>query len=869
MGVSQRGRRGGRGDGGVGGEHKQGGGSLAAVLALLRANPGGHSEETPRVRLANVGQHLLRHGLMPTAGEKGGRKVKLSDWARHHPSLCVWLDRPKSTWWVWEAACGGGGTGQSGGADAPERFGMDFGAEADAEGEGTAAAEAMASIEAPEAPTLAYTLVTTVEAARAARAALTTASLWAMAVVEDLQNGDDVAGVAIVADNVGVYCLPMDLLAAEGVKGTPIWAVDGSGGRTVVVAHNVAALTACLPRPCGDSLVTTTILRDAQVGAELLGGPPFSSLRAVAAQAGVPPGWAPLQAGSDAWAAAAAAAAAQLVVAGGLAAKLITAGRLQEWEAASDGRAAAAVDVDPFQCRGHHPVAFDASRWGSLASPEVLAALGRPAVDTRVTVMGAAADLAVAIALLPARFRYKITPTPAEGAPGGKESTTTVSPAAPLIEANTRSAVAPPCNCGITSMESTTLPTALPADPYDLAADLRDLDLDVGSRPRASLASCPPLYLSDDPADLWTPADAEAFEAAVVAAGDGFGPDDRAGIGGCLHRVSRVPGPSGRGAGTGATLRIGRDVRGVAGQLTDLLGLGASGPCGGGGGDRGWRRPAPPSILLLGRPGCGKTTILRAVAAGLAATNLRVMVVDTSAEVGGASGGTHPALGAARRMIIPPSAADGGGREGKAGLGRTLLRALENHTPDVLVVDEVSAKADMEAVRSAKERKVVVIATAHGDVRSVLANEALRGALGGLITVTLGDSAAANLAAARRQVRAAVGPGGAGGDEGGACTHPSWGGGLHGDTREYDDGDWDAPPHPPAPATDPKTVTQRAGAPLFDYVVELADHDPHRCRIVGNVGAAVDWVLAGGTYAAVERVRHPATGDIFQKRGRY
>ncbi|OSX68973.1 hypothetical protein BU14_2018s0001, partial [Porphyra umbilicalis] len=680
---------------------------LAAVLAILRAAPrrdgGSAGGAPPRVLLASLGGYLKTLRLKPTAA-CGGR-IQLSRWVVAQPALRT--THIGDVTWVEEASAAPAAPATP--APAARVIGVD----AVAAGDGAP----------PPPPT--YIRVTTVAGLDDVAAALAANRTWA--VHADVDNHGKTTAIA-VATSTPDDCFLLDVgqLADALGRGGVSAALFQPGPTVTILAHDAGALAASLVTAVGAAPDAT--LRDVQVAAELLTRTPWSPLAAIAAAVdvgvrGLPVGGGGGGARPPAWGGGATAATpppvavvrALLAVAPALADRLsATPVGVAGWEAASAARSAA---VAAAAAAGTHPpgavaVAFDASRGGSAGSPEVLAALAAPTVDTRVAVVGAAADLAAAARLLPAAYRGKLLRgAPAASSPNG--------------------ATHPSVDAGGADEALVT----------ELGAALRDIDLDIGRRPRASFADAPSVPLSDDPADVLTAPELDAFIASVTEAGDGFGRDDRAGICGALHRVSRIRGRA-PGEVVGATVRVGRHFRCAAGLLTDLLGL-DGGAAVAAGAPR--RRSPPRSVLLLGRPGCGKTSTLRAVAAGLAATDLRVAVVDSSAEVGGATAVAHASLGDARRLLIPESDAGaagggafgggggwvggggGGGRGGKAGLARVLLRALENLTPDVLVVDELSGRADVDAVRAAKERDVAVVATAHGDFRSLLRNEGLRG----------------------------------------------------------------------------------------------------------------------------------------------
>ena len=191
-----------------------------------------------------------------------------------------------------------------------------------------------------------------------------------------------------------------------------------------------------------------------------------------------------------------------------------------------------------------------------------------------------------------------------------------------------------------------------------------------------------------------------------------FGGDNRSGIERTLHRISGIRNRG--GTVIGITCRVGRAVQGSAAVVEDLALSGKS-------------------ILLVGRPGVGKTTVLRELARVLAESGKRVIIVDTSNEIAGDGDIPHPAIGKARRMQVrTPS-------EQHA----VMIEAVENHMPQVIVVDEMGTELEAAAARTIAERGVQLIATAHGNtLENLLMNPTLSDLLGGVQTVTLGDEEA-------------------------------------------------------------------------------------------------------------------------------
>jgi len=199
----------------------------------------------------------------------------------------------------------------------------------------------------------------------------------------------------------------------------------------------------------------------------------------------------------------------------------------------------------------------------------------------------------------------------------------------------------------------------------------------------------------------------------VVALIGEFGADNRAGIEGTLHRISALR--NRRGQIIGLTLRVGRAVFGTIDLIHDLVERGVS-------------------VLLLGRPGVGKTTKLREIARVLADEFARrVIVIDTSNEIAGDGDIPHPAIGSARRMQVPhPNQQHA-----------VMIEAVENHMPEAIIVDEIGTAAEAIAARTIAERGVQLIGTAHGNtLENLVMNPTLSDLVGGVQTVTLSDEEA-------------------------------------------------------------------------------------------------------------------------------
>jgi len=243
----------------------------------------------------------------------------------------------------------------------------------------------------------------------------------------------------------------------------------------------------------------------------------------------------------------------------------------------------------------------------------------------------------------------------------------------------------------------------------------------------------------------------------VVARISAFGDDNRAGIERTLHRISAIR--NRRGRVVGLTCRVGRAVFGTIKIIEDLVQSGKS-------------------VLLLGRPGVGKTTMLREVARVLADNaNKRVIIVDTSNEIAGDGDIPHPAIGHARRMqVATPSLQHA-----------VMIEAVENHMPEVIVIDEIGTELEATAARTIAERGVQLVGTAHGNtLENLIVNPTLADLIGGIQSVTLGDEEAR-----RRGTQ--------------------------------------------------KSILERKSPPTFDIVVEIQERD--RLAIHPDVGEAVDALL--------------------------
>ena len=234
-------------------------------------------------------------------------------------------------------------------------------------------------------------------------------------------------------------------------------------------------------------------------------------------------------------------------------------------------------------------------------------------------------------------------------------------------------------------------------DPLKTKADLHELlevILDLGRTPEARFPSGDATLDSQE-------VDEDDIRYVVDRVGE-FGDDNRAGIPRTLHRISAIR--NRKGKMVGITCRVGRAVFGTTRTIEDLVSSGKS-------------------ILLLGRPGVGKTTMLREVARVLADdARKRVIIVDTSNEIAGDGDIPHPAIGHARRMqVSTPSHQHA-----------VMIEAVENHMPEVIIIDEMGTELEAAAARTIAERGVQLIATAHGNtLDNLIMNPTLSDLVGG------------------------------------------------------------------------------------------------------------------------------------------
>ncbi len=265
----------------------------------------------------------------------------------------------------------------------------------------------------------------------------------------------------------------------------------------------------------------------------------------------------------------------------------------------------------------------------------------------------------------------------------------------------------------MTVQQSDELEALLRGLPHDIAQRVRALDgldglleivMDLGRVPEARFTGREEILADRE-------VTAEDLASVISRIGQ-FGGDNRAGIERTLHRISALRNRAGKVVGL--TLRVGRAIYGTMEIIRDVVEAGRS-------------------ILLLGRPGVGKTTLLREVARVLAELGKRVVIVDTSNEIAGDGDIPHPGIGRARRMqVATPSLQHA-----------VMIEAVENHMPEVVVIDEIGTEQEAAAARTIAERGVQLIATAHGNtLENLMLNPTLSDLVGGIQTVTLSDEEA-------------------------------------------------------------------------------------------------------------------------------
>ena len=289
------------------------------------------------------------------------------------------------------------------------------------------------------------------------------------------------------------------------------------------------------------------------------------------------------------------------------------------------------------------------------------------------------------------------------------------------------------------------------------ASELIEVIMDLGRLPEARFSQGE-MYLSDTEVTI------DDLQTVIDQIGD-FGSDNRAGIERTLHRISAIR--NRKGKIIGLTCRVGRAVYGTIDIIKDIV-------------------MSDKSILLLGRPGVGKTTLLRE-AARVRGEERRVVIVDTSNEIAGDGDIPHPAIGRSRRMQVRDTTLQ----------HEVMIEAVENHMPQVIIIDEIGREEEAVAARTIAERGVQLIGTAHGNsLENLLMNPTLSDLVGGIESVTLSDEEAR-----RRGTQ--------------------------------------------------KSVLERKAPPTFDVLIEIQDRQ--HMVIHHDVGAAVDAFLRGRTLAPESR----------------
>jgi len=290
-------------------------------------------------------------------------------------------------------------------------------------------------------------------------------------------------------------------------------------------------------------------------------------------------------------------------------------------------------------------------------------------------------------------------------------------------------------------------------------SQLIEIVLDIGRRPEARFANSTE-YLSYRTI-VWKDLDH------ILKRLGKFSGDNRAGIEKTLHRISSLR--NRKGNVIGLTCRIGRAIFGTVSIIRDLL-------------------EQKKSILLLGRPGVGKTTAIREIARVLSdGMQKRVIIIDTSNEIAGDGDLPHPSIGKARRMQV----------SNHQNQHEIMIEAVENHMPEIIIIDEIGTELEAAAARTIAERGVQLVGTAHGNtLENLVKNPTITDLIGGVQYVTLGDEEAKRRGSS-------------------------------------------------------KSILERKGPPTFDAAIEI--HDPKTWAIHDNVEKSVDALLQGQNFAIQKR----------------
>jgi stage III sporulation protein SpoIIIAA len=306
------------------------------------------------------------------------------------------------------------------------------------------------------------------------------------------------------------------------------------------------------------------------------------------------------------------------------------------------------------------------------------------------------------------------------------------------------------------------LPTFIsdPLKKHNSREHLVEIVLDIGRRPEARFATGT-AYLSYRTV-VWQDLDY------ILKRLGKFSGDNRAGIEKTLHRISSIR--NRKGNVIGLTCRVGRAIFGTVSVVRDLL-------------------EEKKSILLLGRPGVGKTTAIREIARVLSdGMKKRVIIIDTSNEIAGDGDLPHPSIGKARRMQV----------SNHQNQHEVMIEAVENHMPEIIIIDEIGTELEATAARTIAERGVQLVGTAHGNaLENLIKNPTITDLIGGIQYVTLGDEEAKRRGSS-------------------------------------------------------KSILERKAPPTFDVAIEI--HDPKTWIIHDNIQQSVDLLLQGQRLPTQKRV---------------